>query len=56
MLSLVDYKVYYQIFLAQGLGIGIGLGLLFLPAFAIQSHHWTKRRAFAMGIVISGSF
>jgi len=55
MLSLVDYKVYYQIFLAQGLGIGIGLGLLFLPAFAIQSHHWTHRRAFAMGIVISGS-
>lgn len=55
MLSLADFSQYYQLFLAQGLGVGIGIGFLFLPALAIQGHHWKKRRALAMGIVLTGT-
>lgn len=55
MLSLVDISKYYQIFLSQGVGVGIGCGLMFLPALSIQAHHWKKRRALAMGIVLTGS-
>lgn len=54
MLSLADITSYYQLFLAQGLGVGIGIGFLFLPALAIQGHHWKKRRTLAMGIVLTG--
>lgn len=54
MLSLVDTSKYYQIFLSQGLGIGLGSGLIFVPALSVQAHHWKKRRALAMGIVLSG--
>jgi len=55
MLSLAHFDKYYQLFLAQGLGVGIGIGLLFLPALAIQGHYWKKRRALAMGLVLTGS-
>ncbi|CAA7270140.1 unnamed protein product [Cyclocybe aegerita] len=55
MVSLCDPQKYYQLYLAQGLGMGIGSGLLYVPALAVQSHHWRARRAFAMGIVASGS-
>ncbi|KAJ3476613.1 hypothetical protein NLI96_g11042 [Meripilus lineatus] len=55
MLSLAHPDKYYQIFLCQGVGMGIGAGFLYLPAMAIQSHHWNKKRPLAMGIVISGS-
>lgn len=56
MLSLTDFSQYYQLFLAQGLGVGIGFGLLFLPALAVQGHHWKKRRALVMGIVLTGAY
>ncbi|KAF9228324.1 MFS general substrate transporter [Gyrodon lividus] len=56
MLSLAHPDKYYQVYLSQGLGLGIGAGLLYVPAVAVQAHHWRKKRAFAMGIVItSGS-
>ncbi|RDB20144.1 Riboflavin transporter MCH5 [Hypsizygus marmoreus] len=55
MVSLAHHDQYYQIFLAQGPGMGIGAGFLYVPAMAIQAHHWQNRRALAMGIVISGS-
>ncbi|CAL1697811.1 unnamed protein product [Somion occarium] len=55
MLSLAHPDKYYQLFLSQGVGMGIGSGLLYMPAMAVQSHHWQKRRPLAMGIVISGS-
>ncbi|KAJ7906291.1 MFS general substrate transporter [Mycena leptocephala] len=55
MLSLAKPFQYYQIFLSQGLGMGIGLGLTFVPACAITSHHFQKRRALATGIVLSGT-
>ena len=28
---------------------------MFLPALSVQAHHWKKRRALAMGIVLTGS-
>jgi len=55
MLSLAHPQKYYQVFLSQGVGMGIGAGLLYTPAVAVQAHHWVKRRALAMGIVITGS-
>ncbi|KAJ7512841.1 MFS general substrate transporter [Mycena galericulata] len=55
MLSLAKPFQYYQIFLSQGLGMGIGLGLTFVPAVSITSHHFSKRRSLATGIVLSGS-
>ena len=55
MLSLVDISKYYQIILSQGVGVGIGCGFMFLPALSVQAHHWKKRRALAMGIVLTGS-
>ena len=54
MLSLAHVDCYYQVFLSQGVGMGIGSGLIYLPAMAVQSHHWKARRALAMGIVITG--
>ena len=54
MLSLAHPSKYYQLFLCQGVGMGIGAGFLYLPAMAIQSHHWNKKRPLAMGLVISG--
>ncbi|TBU58564.1 MFS general substrate transporter [Dichomitus squalens] len=55
MLSLVDTSKYYQIFLSQGLGVGLGSGLIFVPALSVQAHHWKRRRALAIGIVLSGT-
>ncbi|KAF8076825.1 MFS general substrate transporter [Lyophyllum atratum] len=55
MVSLAHHDKYYQIYLAQGLGMGIGAGLLYVPALAIQAHHWRKRRGLAMGIVVTGT-
>ncbi|THH06902.1 hypothetical protein EW146_g9475, partial [Bondarzewia mesenterica] len=55
MVSIAHPARYYQIFLSQGLGMGIGSGLLYVPAMAVQAHHWKDRRALAMGIVITGS-
>jgi len=55
MLSLAKPQQYYQIFLAQGVGMGLGLGLMFIPAVSVVAHHFRKRRATAMGIVVSGS-
>lgn len=56
MLSLADTSKYYQIFLSHGLGVGLGSGLIFVPALSVQAHHWKKRRALAMGIVLSGKY
>jgi MFS family permease len=53
MLSLARH--YYQYFLSQGIGIGIGIGLLFVPSISVVTHYFKRRRAIAMGIVLSGS-
>ena len=55
MLSLADTHNYYQLILSQGVGMGLGSGLLLVPALSIQAHHWRKRRALAMGIVLTGT-
>ena len=47
--------VYYRILLCQGIMTGIGMGLIFTPSVAIVSSYFLKRRAFASGIVASGS-
>lgn len=52
MLSLC--KTYWQIFLAQGLCMGLGAGLLYIPSLALVGIWFEKRRAIAMGIVMSG--
>lgn len=54
MVSLAHTDIYYQVYLSQGLGLGIGAGLLYVPAVAVQAHHWKKHRAFAMGVVVTG--
>lgn len=55
MLSLADPTKYYQLILSQGVGMGIGQGMLLVPALSIQAHYWRKRRAVAMGIVLTGA-
>ncbi|KAI0920152.1 hypothetical protein AcW1_001970 [Taiwanofungus camphoratus] len=55
MLSLANPKKYYQLILSQGVGAGLGSGFILVPALSLQAHHWQKRRALAMGIVLTGS-
>ena len=46
---------YWQIFLAQGVCLGLGLGLLFMPAVAIVSSYFNKRRGLALTLAAMGS-
>ncbi|KAF9265668.1 MFS general substrate transporter [Marasmius fiardii PR-910] len=55
MLSLIERQHYYQAFLSLGLGFGIGAGAIYVPSIAIVAHHFTKKRALAMGIAVAGS-
>ncbi|KAG0703812.1 MFS general substrate transporter [Suillus ampliporus] len=55
MLSLAKPNGYYQIFLAQGIGSGFAIGLTNVPSIAVVSHHFQRRRAFAMGFVTAGA-
>ncbi|KAJ6576449.1 major facilitator superfamily domain-containing protein [Mycena vulgaris] len=55
MLSLAKEGQYYQIFLSQGLGIGIASGMFYMPLSGAIAQHFTKRRGFAMGIILTGS-
>jgi len=52
MLSLC--KEYWQVFLSQGVCMGLGAGLLYLPSVALVGIWFERRRALAMGIVMSG--
>ncbi|KAG2109876.1 major facilitator superfamily domain-containing protein [Suillus discolor] len=57
MLSLAKPEQYYQaslIFLSQGIGLGFAMGLTNVPSIAVISHHFQRRKAFAMGIVAAG--
>ncbi|KAN0097186.1 Major facilitator superfamily domain containing protein [Tylopilus felleus] len=54
MLSLVQPGQYYQVLLTQGLLSGIGQGLMYVPSFAVLSHHFKRRRTTMMSIVSSG--
>ena len=46
---------YYQVMLAQGVCIGLGSGCFFVPSYALIPQYFSKRKAFALGIVASGS-
>jgi MFS family permease len=46
---------YWQVLLCQGIGIGIGIGLVYLPSISIVSQYFSKRRALAIGIALTGS-
>ncbi|KAG9217882.1 hypothetical protein CCMSSC00406_0005252 [Pleurotus cornucopiae] len=53
--NLVGSLICLFVYLSQGVGLGVGAGLLYVPAVAVQAHHWKRRRAFAMGVVVTGS-
>jgi predicted MFS family arabinose efflux permease len=46
---------YYQVMLAQGVCVGVGTGFLFVPAVALLSQYFQRRRSLANGIAASGS-
>jgi MFS family permease len=52
MLSLST--TYWQVFLSQGLCMGLGAGLLYIPSLALVGIWFSKKRALALGIVMSG--
>ncbi|OAL06077.1 MFS general substrate transporter [Phaeosphaeriaceae sp. SRC1lsM3a] len=52
MLSLST--TYWQVFLSQGLCMGLGAGLLYIPSLALVGIWFNKKRALALGIVMSG--
>jgi MFS family permease len=45
---------YWQVFLSQGVCMGLGAGLLYIPSLALVGIWFSRRRALAMGIVMSG--
>lgn len=45
---------YWQVFLSQGVCMGLGAGLLYVPSLALIGIWFERRRAMAMGIVMSG--
>ncbi|KAF9485166.1 MFS general substrate transporter [Pholiota conissans] len=55
MLSLTKPNHFYQNLLTQGIGLAIGGGLIYVPGIAIISQYFSKKRALAMTIVVSGS-
>ncbi|KAG8764458.1 hypothetical protein FRC12_008096 [Ceratobasidium sp. 428] len=55
MLSLAHRNEYYQVFLPQAIGLGLSQGLLFLPSVGVISHHFRRKRSWAMGVVLTGS-
>lgn len=46
---------YWHFMLAQGVLTGFGMSLLQVPAFAAVSQYFDKKRAAALGVVVSGS-
>ncbi|CCM05421.1 uncharacterized protein FIBRA_07638 [Fibroporia radiculosa] len=55
MVSLVQPGKVYQLFLSQGLLFGMGLACIFNPSLAVVGHWFRRKRAYAIGIVASGS-
>ncbi|KAL8733574.1 MAG: hypothetical protein Q9166_001982 [cf. Caloplaca sp. 2 TL-2023] len=46
---------YYQFILAQGVLFGLACGMIFTPAVSIVGQYFITKRAFAMGVVVSGA-
>lgn len=55
MVSLVQPDKPYQLFLSQGLLFGFGLACIFNPTMAVVGHWFRRKRAYAIGVVASGS-
>ncbi|VDC07087.1 unnamed protein product [Peniophora sp. CBMAI 1063] len=55
MVSIAHPNKYYQLFLSQGVGMGLGAGLIYVPAVAVQAHHFRVYRPVAVGVVNTGS-
>ncbi|KZT01355.1 monocarboxylate permease [Laetiporus sulphureus 93-53] len=55
MVSLVQPDKPYQLFLAQGILFGLGLACIFNPALAVAGHWFKRKRAYAIGVIASGS-
>lgn len=55
MVSLAQQDKPYQLFLAQGLLFGMGLACIFNPSLAVIGHWFKRKRAYAIGVVASGS-
>lgn len=53
MLSLCS--AYWQVLLTQGICVGLGGGLVFVPAIAVVTAAFDKKRAIAVGIISSAS-
>ncbi|KAF7305428.1 MFS general substrate transporter [Mycena chlorophos] len=54
LLSLCQPQQLYQIMLSQGVLLGIGLGLTYVPALALVSQYFRRRRALAMTLTLAG--
>ncbi|GCB23469.1 riboflavin transporter MCH5 [Aspergillus awamori] len=48
-------RVYWQLFLSQGLCIGIGQGLMWLPSVTLVSTYFVRRRVFAVTAAATGT-
>ena len=46
---------YYQFLLAHGVLSGLGCGLIFTPTVSSVGQYFTTKRAWAMGVVVSGT-
>jgi MCP family monocarboxylic acid transporter-like MFS transporter 10 len=55
LIGLIFATKYWQIFLAQILYFGLGEAGVFVPGLVSASQYFKKKRAFAVGIVASGS-
>ncbi|KAL2824612.1 major facilitator superfamily domain-containing protein [Aspergillus cavernicola] len=48
-------REYYQFILAQGVLGGMACGIIFTPVISCVGQYFTTRRAWAMGVVVSGA-
>ncbi|KAF2132196.1 MFS general substrate transporter [Dothidotthia symphoricarpi CBS 119687] len=54
-LSFAKSGQFWQVFLAQGLLMGLTIAFAIQPALTVVGQHFKERRAFAMGLVTTGS-
>ncbi|KDQ17900.1 hypothetical protein BOTBODRAFT_52729 [Botryobasidium botryosum FD-172 SS1] len=48
-------KLYYQFILAEGVLLGIACAMLYHPAVTVTTQYFTTRKAFSVGIIMSGA-
>ncbi|KAJ7926146.1 MFS general substrate transporter [Mycena leptocephala] len=48
------FMILLNLLVSQGVGLGMGAGLTWVPTVSITSHHFSKRRSLASGVVLSG--